>query len=128
MAAIKWVCVYVGESNFDFRCVNSHLNVDWSLDAGLAQVNSVHWMGVGEKSMWGRFCVARGYDWKKASTIMNPRANALFAATLNEHFIKTNQWTYKYDNSERRKKLYAHLLDWTGTQDPDFDGDALIPR
>lgn len=106
LVTIRLLCVDQGEGNFYSRavCVNKN---NGTVDVGECQVNSVHWWG--HKTTWQKFCHKYGFKDDPAN-LFDVRINFMFAAYLNEMFIKHHERTYQFDNTSERKYIYGELL------------------
>ncbi len=109
LGCIRILVAHYGETSFNLYAVNDE-NTNGSVDIGAMQINSVHWFCADKGSMWVKFCDKNGLNPRNIYTILNPRNNFRFAGTLNEHFLRTGQRSYRYDGQARQRKFYAYLL------------------
>jgi hypothetical protein len=108
-AGIKLLSAAYGESGF--YAAARYVNKNGSTDAGIMQVNSVHWWGKSQvHPTWGEFCDKLGYTYDLAK-LWKPRINIQFAAIINEMLAQQHQRTYRFNYWKRpdQQKLYKLL-------------------
>ena len=107
-AGIKLLSAAYGESGFYWKA--RHVNRNGTTDAGILQVNSVHWFGNGQiHPTWSEFCNTMGLDYG-LNQLWTPRINIEFAATINEIIQKTGKHGYKYASWKRPDQIRLYRL------------------
>ena len=106
----KLICVSWVESGFDAACINMN-NRFGTVDVGWMQVNSCNWQDSGGGCAWETFCSKQKLNPKNLSLLWNLRTNMMFAAYLNELFIKHKQRTYSYGKKPVDLVLYSRLME-----------------
>lgn len=104
----KLICVNWVESGFDAECLNM-ANRFGTVDVSWMQINSCNWQGTGNS--WDIFCHERGLDSKRLTMLWDLKTNMMFAAWLNERFIRGGKRTYSYGKKPIDLILYERLME-----------------
>lgn len=100
------------ESQFDEGCINIE-NRFGTMDAGPMQTNSCNWNTPTGNGVcgWEIFCSQQHLNPKKLAQLFDLKTSMMFAAWLNEIFIKNGQRTYSFGKKNNDLIFHQRLME-----------------
>lgn len=106
----KLICANWVESGMDAGCLNMN-NRFGTVDVSWMQINSCNWQNDGNGCPWETFCEEKGLEPQKLAQLWSLKTNMMFAAWLNEGFIKHKKRTYSYGKKPIDLVLFNRLME-----------------